>query len=305
MRPVLDLMLRSLVQYQDTDGFWLSPESEETEARRVPRDSAEATAAAVCLIAAYARRPAVRDAVNRGASWLVTNQHHDGYWLERGADGTATPSILATCLAIRGLLRTNIIDVRDPVQRGTQWLVRQQSPAGDWGDGDPLVVPREEALLVLNTLSESTTLMAKSQVHPEYVDVALGLAERALEHLAQEDETSLQIAVVLAFQAAEAFLYSCLVAVNERVFERGATETIGFAKALTRLEEYLRSERELDQGQHLEGRSGLDRLKFFRDQVVHKAVVVHLRDARPAVYAGVELIRRLCTKFHGFQPVNL
>ena len=300
MRSVLDLALRSLVQYQHTDGFWLSENAEER-----PRPSAEATAAAVCLIAAYGRRPVVRAALGRGARWLLGDQHHDGYWLERAADGPGEPSILATCLAIRGLLRTKAIDVRDPVQRGTQWLLNQQSAAGDWGGGESLVVPREETVLVLNTLWESTALLAMSQGRSGYLDVGLGLAERALEHLAQEDETSLQIAVVVAFQAAEAFLYSCLVTANQNVFNPGENETIGFARALARLEDHLRSTGDLRHGQVLEGRSGLERLKYLRDQVVHKAIVVHVSDARLAVHAGIDLIRLFCAKFHGFQPVNL
>lgn len=304
MRPVLDMALRSLILHQHTDGFWVDPRARETE-DSVTLSSPEATAAATCLMAAYSRGQPARAALERGLSWLLANQHHDGYWAERRPEGREHTSILATCLAIRALLRTNATNVRDPVQRGTQWLLSQQSAAGDWGGGESLVVPREEALLVLDTLWESKALLSRSQVRSEYLDVALGLAERALEHLAEQDEISLQIAVVLAFQAAEAFLYSCLVTANQNVFKPGENETIGFRKALSRLEAHLRSRGELAHGQSVEGRPGLDRLQYLRDQIVHKAIVVTVSDARGAVQAGMDLIRRFCLKFHGFEPVNL
>lgn len=304
IRPVVDMALRSLIVHQHPNGFWVHPSARETETG-VTAASPEATAAATCLLAAYGRRPPANAALEKSISWLLSNQHHDGYWTERVADGPGEPSILATCLAIRALLRMNATDVRDPVQRGTQWLLTQQSASGDWGSGESLVVPREETLLVLNTLSESRSLLARSQAQSEYLDVGLSLAERALEHLADKDVTSLQIAVLLAFQAAEAFLYSCLVTVNHNVFKSGQNETIGFAKALTRLEGHLRSTGELRPGDVLEGRSDLERLKYLRDQVVHKAIVVHLSDARPAVQAGTDLIRRFCAKFHGFEPLNV
>ena len=128
------------------------------------------------------------------------------------------------------------------------------------------------------------------------------LLERCVEVVWAEDEASRQIAVVLAFLAVELFLYSCLEVprVNVAVFDKSANQTIGYETALTRLEENLRSRKKLAPGAHVPGYPKLQRLKYWRDQVVHKGATVAEAEVEPVVDAAAALIEQYCPEYHGF-----
>jgi hypothetical protein len=153
-------------------------------------------------------------------------------------------------------------------------------------------------------MRESEGVPTLSGMSGPYLQVGLDLAERALESLAQEDEASLQISVLLAFQATEAFVYSCLVSVKKTVFA-DPNKTIGLRQGLTRLEDHLRSVRKLKQGEVICLRPGLDRLTYLRDEIVHKAIPVNVREASYVTHTAADFIRHFCPEFHGFTPLSL
>ncbi|MDB5413190.1 MAG: Squalene-hopene cyclase [Rubritepida sp.] len=91
--------------------------------------------------------PPEHDAMRRGAAWLLERQNEDGGWGEDGltypARGGTRPdtqqhapsSASQTAWAILALMAAGEAE-NEAVQRGAEWLMREQKPDGDWPEDD-------------------------------------------------------------------------------------------------------------------------------------------------------------------------
>lgn len=313
VRPALAFALRTLWHASHPDGYWMHPRlprvrvhPSSSEPTPLPNDCV--TAGAALILATFGRRPEMQDLLQQAIQWLLQNQHQAGFWRDRVAEaqqGTSpVPHLEATCLAARALLRQPFLDPGDAVERAREWLLQQQESFGDWHElsGAPAF---DTTLLVLDTLYECQASWSEMQIADPYLAASADLLNRSLEHLEEEDPGSVQIGVLLAFQAIELFLYSCLVSasVGANVFD--GNQTIGFGNALTRLENYLRSTGQLSHGQVIFKRAELDRLQYLRGEVVHKGLRIALSDARPTIEAARQFARQFSPQFHGFVPFDM
>jgi hypothetical protein len=311
LRPTLELGFRVVCACTHRDGFLVNPllpyrflDDGGRHREWLPNDY---TTAAACLFLSLARSPQAREIAQLQARYLLQRQHHEGYWRNRVQEEETgeqpIPDINATCLAIRALLRQEA-DIGDAATRAKDWLLSQQLPIGEWPDlhGAP---PFDTTILVLDTLREIGALQAARQKTCGYLRTAIDLCVRSRENLMQADPVSLQVAAILGFQAVELFAYSVLKTdeVDVSIFDGDAT--IGFRKALIRIEEHLRSTGELQPGQVIRGRPRLENLRYIRGEVVHKGRHVSNSEAQEGVDIATDFIVNFCERFHGYSPLVL
>ncbi|MEN6303793.1 MAG: hypothetical protein ABFD96_13765 [Armatimonadia bacterium] len=309
MRPALDIALDVLCAECSDEGFWVDPslplfQPMPTIKRRELLPSSRVTAAATLLLLRYGRSPRARHTSAKAVAWLLREQNVDGYWRDRVREITTgttdVPDLDATCLALRALMLQSARDPGSAVCRGSEWLRGIQGALGDWHGS--FGAPRNYyTLLAINTLCDIDSSWQSRVEQGVYLSTCEGLIERAQEVLMVGDEVSLQISLLLAFQALELFLYSCLElpTIGASVFDKKSNQSIGYDKALVQLEEYLRSCNRLRPGQHVRECAKLQRLKYHRDEVVHKGARVSLVEASAAVRAAVDFIHELSLLLHG------
>jgi hypothetical protein len=315
IRPAIDIALEVLERQQSSEGFWVHPAMStyhlipQSDRLELLPDSCS-TAGATLLLLRFARKPNHRRAAERGVQWLLQNQMPGGWWeyprTEPGTMFRKEACLEATCIALRALVLQDHVDPMEQVRRGVEWLIAQQDDYGGWDDL-PGFPQHHYTVMAIDTLRICGQGWHRSAETSPYLATALRLLERTREFLAVDDDGSSQIALILAFQAVELFLYSCLELpeVNVPVFaDKSATHTIGYEKALTQLQENLRSRGRLAAGAHVQGQPKLARLKYLRDQIVHKGMVAPVTEVRPAVSAAERLIRDYCPEYHGFSPLG-
>ncbi len=312
LRPSLGLILRAVWAGQ-ADGFWVHAQlpvvaapGRADQSEFLPNPMI--TAAAALMLRCLGRHPVTQCAADKGVAWLLDHQHPDGFWRDtlaehnKGAD--CVPSLEATCLAVKALVREDG-KADKAVARAQQWLLNQQDSFGHWPEFDGYPT-NAHTLLVLDTLRECRTPQNVRAPQSDYLRSSLNLLTRALEAIGEGDDAGVQVALILAHQAAELFAYACLEVRNVDIFtDQRRTETIGFACALTKVENQLRADKELTQGTHVPERPRLNRLIHLRGEVVHKGLRPNTQQAEAAINGAVLFMRNWCGHFHGFVPRGL
>jgi hypothetical protein len=178
------------------------------------------------------------------------------------------------------------------------WIMRQQSPSGLW-EGETPLTPAAMTVRVIEQLENKRPSLDDLG---DYLSIARDFSQRAREAALENSPNAWRLAVVVAAQGLEAFVYACLEhpSVNVSVFEsKSRTRTIGLKSALDRLEESLRDSGRI-RGPRLPRRNHLDRLAYLRDEVVHKGASVSRNDARRLTAEVVRFTQELSETVYGF-----
>ncbi len=78
------------------------------------------------------------DAINAAAQWLMENQNDNGGWAFSGMPDSSLPSDADdTALSTLALIRAKRDGTEDAIQRGVEWLKRNQGSDGSWSTYQP------------------------------------------------------------------------------------------------------------------------------------------------------------------------
>jgi hypothetical protein len=218
------------------------------------------------------------------AEWLVANQHQDGYWQPFGSRAPATrpPSVLGVALAAEAIARSGLRGTERTLVRATDWLVAQQGRHGIWTEGglqQPFL-----AAAVLEALRPLRPLPTAG------LRAVRGMLRRSRQLAVEDSLEARQLSVIAAHAAVEAFVYVLLEqpAINVKVWEQ--SRTIGLSAALPKLQEALIKSKQLKRGDSVIRRNELDRLIYFRNEVIHKGVGISTSELDGLVEAAREFV---------------
>jgi hypothetical protein len=233
-----------------------------------------------------------------GAQWLLGKQNADGSWsMDRVTpDGiTSKPDLFLSLLAIEALVRSGIEDIGSSIDLGLEWVRKQQNPLGLWDD-DYLPFPLITVLVL--ELIETRDCLPHRLSH--YQSMSKNFLNRSMQLALEENSDSHRLAVIAAFHAIEAFLYSALTAptINVKIFDRD--ETVGMKKALTLFQTHLQEKGRIPRNQVVPHRNSLDRLAYLRDQIVHKGIDVSQSECRPLIDDAAEFAGTYSVEVFGF-----
>lgn len=222
-----------------------------------------AVATAALLRASSSER--VRAAALRGVQQLATLQMPDGSW---GAWGRAAkqeqPDLLTTLFAVDALCEAQDGRFSHPIARGQAWIKLRQTETGVWDAPEWPWVSTTVFALELLSRAPADRVSRESM----YLRAARSLLRNAREESLRDNAGSRRLAVIAAYHGLEALLYAALKERGAPVFrtEKGKhNETIGFQGALRAYGEAV------EESKRLPGYDILERLRYRRDQVVHKA----------------------------------
>jgi hypothetical protein len=226
----------------------------------------------------------LRERALKAVEWLVATQHQDGYWQPygHGAPVADAPSVLGVALAAEAIARSGRRGSQRMLTRATEWLVAQQDPRGIWSE--PGLQPPFLTVAVLEALSPG--------ISPPSAGLrAVRAMLRRSRQLAVEDSLEArQLSVIAAHAAVEAFTYALLEqpAINVKVWD--GSRTIGLSAALPRLQESLLKAKLLGRGETLARRNELERLIYFRNEVIHKGVGISAGELDGLIEAAREFV---------------
>jgi hypothetical protein len=206
------------------------------------------------------------------------------------------PDLFTTLLAAEAVRLSGLDGYEHTVSAADSWIMSQQGSDGTWKDED-FQFPFMTTLVIEYFERKCPPLSSLGS----YLSIARDFILRSQELALEDNENARRLAIVVAFQGIEAFLYACLSApsVNIKIFEK-PDETIGMRKALTQLQTYFQTMGVLRQGQVIEYRNELDRLAYHRDQIVHKGVSVAEREARELTEASTRFSDLVCRRIFGY-----
>lgn len=275
IRPFIEIALTRIANHQSMEGWW--PTRADTEPveryhRRYLPSSYETALACVGLLK-LSRKSWQLERAKKGVQWLVKQQQHEGFWTSSpGGDQEemGEPDLFTTLLAAEGIRASGLTGYESTVSMADSWIMNNQEPDGTWRDpGFPFPLM---TVLVVEYLERRWPPLSRLG---NYLSIARDFILRSREFALEDNENSWRLAIVVAFQGVEAFIYGCLSdhSISINIFERPG-RTIGMRKALAKLEAHLQGAGVLQQGQSVEYRNSLDRLAYYRDEIVHKGVSV-------------------------------
>ncbi len=284
LADVVGVALRGIAGRQADNGSWPHPQRAGLAGRGWPDPSADPYVTALCAVALLklgVAEPLRRRGV-QAAAWLLEQQHPDGSWHLAELEGGRLvwrSDLLTSLLALEALRRSGLSDLEHSLLLGQEWVLQQQSDLGLWAD--PAFPDPFTTVLVLEYLAWSGSV---PRALDHYLTMGRGFLRRSGRLALEENATSHQLAVAIAFQGIEALLYGLLSLprVNVPVFER-ANRTIGMRRALDAFQAHLQQTGALPLGAVVDHRNELDRLAYLRDEVVHKGLVVGEAECRQLV----------------------
>lgn len=235
-----------------------------------------------------------------GAKWLLENQNSDGSWSiwkkskKRKNDANFLPDLFTTLLSLETIIRSGIKNVDHSIKLGIDWMMHQQNEFGLWED-DLLPFPFM-TVLVLEFLQSNDYY---SKQLDQYLTMSKGFLNRSVQFSLEDNSNSYRLAIITAFQGIEAFLYSVLTHLNDKIFE-SKDETIGMRKALTKFQSDLQNSGIIKRDQVVSFRNSLDRLAYLRDQVVHKAIDITQGECRTLIDDALRFVSEYSLKIYGF-----
>lgn len=212
-----------------------------------------------------------------GAKWLLDKQNSDGSWSD---EFKSEPEVFTTLLSIEALIRSDIKNIKRSVNLGIRWILYQQDKLGFWEESGlpfPFLT-----VLVLELLKFKDFYPRKSL--DLYQLMSKSFLNRSMQFSLEENSNSHRLAILTSFQGIEFFLYSVLEdpKLNISIFE-SSDKTVGMRKALIRFQTYLQKEKYIKKNEVIKYRNSLDKLAYFRDQIVHKGIGVSQKDCRDLI----------------------
>ena len=310
IRHFLEIALTRIANHQSIDGWWPSRATGRVGkycTRNLP--SNYATALSCVDLLRLSRSKWQLERARQGVRWLAKQQQPSGAWTrdriqyeesdqEPGVVGKLVPKpdLFTTLLAAEAIRLSGLDGYGHTVSMADSWIMRQQDPDGTWSDnGFPFPFM---TVLVIEYFERRRPPLSNLG---NYLSIARDFILRSRELALEDNENSWRLAIVVAFQGIEAFLYACLShpSINIKIFEK-PNRTIGMRKALTQLQAYLQKTKVLKQGQMIEYGNELYRLAYHRDQIVHKGALVGEKEARELTEASARFSDLVCQRIFGY-----
>jgi hypothetical protein len=297
IRPFIEMALVRVASQQHSEGWWYSPAG---DPRLGPEPSNWATALACAALQRLSRSEAQLEQARKGAEWLARQQQTIGAWPSESTR-PAQPQeadLLTTLIASEVIRAAGLDGYNNTIAAADSWLMAQQRPSGVWLDTqEGLGATFTTVLVVEHMEAQRPPLTSLSN----YLRISRDFILRSQELVLENNENAWRLAVVVAFQGVESFLYGCLTdpTVNITVFS-SPNRTIGMRAALNSLEGHLQSTGVLSSGQSIQYHPALDRLAYNRDAVVHKGTAVTKNDASELTDAAARFADTISQKVFGF-----
>ncbi|QED28436.1 terpene cyclase/mutase family protein [Microvenator marinus] len=229
------------------------------------------TAFGAYALARFGRISIHRNARDKALNWLVGQQHPSGAWGHIELDKAKTtyhPDIWVTLVVLEAL-RLAHFEAQHTIASGVSWLLAQQHTDGAWY-GEKAPVPSDAlTLAIFEYLQDASAGAVKGQPLNQ---LGHDLLQRSREFLLEDRANSLRLAVMTAHQGLEMLLYSWLGALNIRTIDNNAS--LGVRIATKKIREAFYTKKRLNQGHLMPYESEIERLAYFRDEVVHKGAAV-------------------------------
>lgn len=278
IRPFADRSLLLVCQQQSAEGWW--PRLAQ-DLRDEPRPSFWTTALACVAIFRTSRDDSQLERAREGTRWLAQQQQQSGAWKHAPADDAYAQreELQTTLLACEAIKNLDPEGYRSSLANAKEWIRAKQEPSGIW-EAEPPLSSTSMTVQVIEQLEKRQPPLRRFS---DYLSIARDFILRAQEVAFENNPNAWRLAIVIAFQAVEAFLYACLEhpTLNVPIFEKKSrNRTIGLRSALDKIEESLHAAGRLSQYDSVPRRNQIDRLAYLRDEVVHKGAAVSREDAR-------------------------
>ncbi|KAF5416724.1 MAG: hypothetical protein C5S48_02095 [Candidatus Methanogaster sp.] len=300
IRCFIEISITHIANHQHIEGWWPSYVTERVDEYRMRYLPSNYTTALSCVdLLRLSRRNWQLKRARSGVQWLAKQQQPSGSWtrdIARNQKPIQEPDLFTTLLAAEAIRASGLHGYDHTLSMADSWIMSQQDPDGTWKD-EIFPFPLMTVLVV--------EYFERRRPPPSNLGNYLSIARDFILHsreLALEDnENSRRLAIVVAFQGIEAFLYACLShpSVNIKVFEK-SSRTIGMRKALDELEKYLQKTDVLKQGQSIEYRNSLDKLTYYRNEIVHKGASIGEKEAREHTEASARFSELICQRIFGY-----
>ncbi len=237
VRPFAQRALADVCREQNAEGWWPRLRGD-LHAEAEP--SNWTTALACAAIFRTSRDEAEVDRARKGVRWLAQQQEPNGAWRHAPADDAYAQreELRTTLLACESIEHLDPERYRSTLTAAKRWIEGKQSPLGFFWEGEPSPSPVSMTVQVIEYLEGR---IGPSQNLGDYQSIARDFVVRAQESALENNPNAWRLAIVVAFQGLEAFLYACLEheTINAPIFEgTDGNKTIGFRKALRKLWNY-------------------------------------------------------------------
>jgi len=291
IRCPIESSLTHIANHQHIDGWY------EYRMWDIPSNCTTALSCVVMLKLSRSNRQLER--AMRGVQWLAKQQQPSGAWTEvihRNQELIQEPDLFTTLLAAEAIRASGLHGYDHTLSMADSWIMSQQGSDGTWKNKIfpfPLMT-----VLVVEYFERRRPPLSNLG---NYLSIARDFILRSRELALEDNENSRRLAIVAAFQGIEVFLYGCLShpSVNIKVFEK-ASRTIGMGKALDELEKYLQKTGVLKPGQSIEYRNSLDKLTYYRNEIVHKGASIGGKEARELTEATARFSELICQRIFGY-----
>lgn len=301
IRCFIEISLTHIANQQHIiEGWWPSYVTESVDKYRMQYLPSNYTTALSCVdLLRLSRRNWQLKRAMRGVQWLAKQQQPSGSWtrdIARNQNPIQEPDLFTTLLAAEAIRASGLHDYAHTLSMADSWIMSQQDPDGTWRD-EIFPFPLMTVLVVEYFERRCPPLPNLGN----YLSIARDFILRSRELALEDNENSRRLAIVVAFQGIEVFLYGCLShpSVNIKVFEK-ASRTIGMGKALDELEKYLQKTGVLKPGQSIEYRNSLDKLTYYRNEIVHKGASIGGKEARELTEATARFSELICQRIFGY-----
>lgn len=224
--------------------------------------------------------------------WLFDNQSPQGGW-PRSLDPSRPVaeqelSVPTTIAALRTIAHSGA-GASAEAESAKMWLASQQSPVGTWLDNSP-----NELEVTLEYLEVSSSLTPSSP-SGQYWPSAVDFIREALVNLNDRSVVGNQVGIVLIYLGLEQALYAVISTEipNENIYDNKG-RSIGLYQAKNKAKNWLQNKATSQlKRSNIPGFAGLDRLAYFRNEIVHKGVRVQQADVQAVVEESLEFVRFL------------
>lgn len=298
IRPAIDVALQQIASKQKTD-FW----SEPWRHRNVDQDRPSigtTIPAALSLLKLSSSESTSKKAID-AVKWLMEQQNVDGSWsidYPRNGRLVNEPDLHITLLAMEAIGRSQLSGIDHSLRSARNWVLEQQNVIGLWEmDG---MGPASATTLVLETLKYLD--LSRPHADDVYLVASAGFVKRSILLPLEDSSTSYRLAVLSAHLGIESLLYSVLQEKNiTSIWDRqDKNQTIGMRSALTAVQGWLQQTKRLKPNEIIHHRNSLERLAHLRDEVVHKAAEITVRECRKLIDECSQFATEYSLEIYGY-----